>query len=406
MTHRITHHIRLTALLLVFLTSHLLPFSSMKAQKRQMAEAENYLRSGKNYDKAEQLMTRLLRDSANQQNPRIYDLWLQAVEKQYLDLNENMYKHQAIDTLKLFTLNRRIFTIAERLDSIDAQPDKKGRVNLDYRKDNAQRLMGYRPNLFFGGAHHLRKGDFLTAYDFFETYIDCARQPLFTDHDLKNSDARMGEAAYWATYCGYRMNDPVLTLRYHELARCDTAKLDYTLQYVAEAWRQLGDKQRYAEILWEGFAFYPQSAYFFPRLMDAYTAKGNYEQALSVVDEALKTDSLSELYLFAKSTMLLNLGRYAECLDISNRLIALNNQMADAYYNAGTACLNIILKMDSRRHKKQIRKMYQKAQPYMETYRQLAPEAKDKWGPALYRIYFNLNLGKQFDEIDRLLKGG
>ena len=138
--------------------------------------------------------------------------------------------------------------------------------------------------------------------------------------------------------------------------------------------------------------------------MDAYTAKGNYEQALSVVDEALKADSLSELYLFAKSTMLLNLGRYAECLDISKRIIALNDQMADAYYNAGTACLNIVLKMDSRRHKKQIRKMYQKAQPYMETYRQLAPEAKDKWGPALYRIYFNLNLGKQFDEIDRLLK--
>ena len=405
MIYKITHHARLTALLIFFTFSpfHLFT-SSAFGQKRQMAEAENYLRSGKNIDKAEQLMTSLLRDSANQQNPRIYDLWLQAVEKQYDALNEKMYKRQTIDTLKLFTLNRRIFTIAERLDSIDAMPDKKGRVNPDYRKDNSQRLLGYRPNLFFGGAHYLRKGDFSTAYDFFETYTDCARQPLFTDYDLVYNDTRMGEAAYWATYCGYRMNDPVLTLRHHELARRDTTKLEYTLQYIAEAWNRLGDKQRYAEILWEGFAFYPKSAYFFPRLTDAFTAKGNYEQALSVVDEALKADSLNELYLFAKSTMLLNLGRYAECLDICKRIIALNDQMADAYYNAGTACLNIVLNMDSRRHKKQIRKMYQKAQPYMETYRQLAPEAKDKWGPALYRIYFNLNLGKQFDEIDRLLK--
>ena len=405
MTHMVTHHARLTALLIFFTFSpfHLFTFSAF-GQKRQMAEAENYLRSGKNYDKAEQLMTKLLQDSANQQNPRIYDLWLQAVEKQYQAINEKMYKRQAVDTLKLFTLNRRIFSIAEALDSIDAKPDKKGRVDPDYRKDNSHRLLSYRPNLFFGGAYHLRKGNFPTAYDFFETYIDCARQPLFTDHDLMNTDTRVGEAAYWATYCGYRMNDPVLTLRHHELARRDTTKLDYTLQYVAEAWKQLGDKQRYAEILWEGFAFYPQSTYFFPRLMDAYTAKGNYEQGLSVADEALKADSLNELYLFAKSTMLLNLGRNAECLDISKRLIAINDQMADAYYNAGTACLNIILKMDSRRHKKQIRKMYQKAQPYMETYRQLAPEAKDKWGPALYRIYFNLNLGKQFDEIDKILK--
>lgn len=388
-------------LLLIFLFS---PLTSVFAQKRQMAEAENYLRSGKNFDKAEQLMTKLLKDSANQQNPRIYNLWLQAVEKQYDALNEKMYKHQTIDTTQLFTLTRRIFTIAERLDSIDMQPDKKGKVSLNYRKDNSQRLIDYRPNLFFGGANHLRKGNFQTAYEFFETYIDCARQPLFSDHDLLNSDTRMGEAAYWATYCGYRLNDPVLTLRHHELARRDTSKLEFTLQYAAEAWNRLGDEARFNELLWEGFAFFPKSTYFFPRLMDGYTRKGNYEQALSVVDEALKADSLSELFLYAKSTMLLNLGRYAESLDYSKRLLTLNDQMADAYYNAGTACLNIILNMDTRRHKKQIKKMYQKAQTYMETYRQMAPEAKDKWGPALYRIYFNLNLGKQFDEIDRLLR--
>ncbi len=40
----------------------------------------------------------------------------------------------------------------------------------------------------------------------------------------------------------------------------------------------------------------------------------------------------------------------------------------------------------------------------MERYRVLAPKEKDKWAPVLYRIYLNLNLGKQFDEIDHLLK--
>ena len=40
----------------------------------------------------------------------------------------------------------------------------------------------------------------------------------------------------------------------------------------------------------------------------------------------------------------------------------------------------------------------------MEHYRQLMPAEKDKWAPVLYRIYLNLNMGKQFDEIDRILK--
>ena len=374
------------------------------AQRRQIVDARTILKSGKNLDKAEKLMTDLLKDSANLENPRIYDVWLEAVEKQYGQLNEKMYKKEKIDTVQLFTLTKRMFTIAERLDSLDMLPDKKGKVNLQYRKANSEKLMTYRPNLFFGGAYYVRKSEFDKAFDLFETYIDCSQQPLFEAQDLMNTDTRMGEAAYWASYSGYRMNDPVKTLRYIELARRDTAKLESTLLYAAEAWRMLNDETQYQTILWEGFRLNPHSSYFFPRLIDSYTARGNYEQGLAVANEALKSDSLNQLFLFAKSTMQLNLGQYADCLMTSEQLINMNCEMADAYYNAGTACLNIILKMDSRNHKKQIKRMYQRALPYMEAYRRLAPQEKDRWAPALYRIYFNLNMGKQFDEIDKLLQ--
>ena len=374
------------------------------AQRRQIGDARTILKSGKNLDKAEKLMTDLLKDSANLENPRIYDVWLEAVEKQYGQLNEKMYKKEKIDTVQLFTLTKRMFTIAERLDSLDMLPDKKGKVNLQYRKANSEKLMTYRPNLFFGGAYYVRKSDFDKAFDLFETYIDCSQQPLFEAQDLMNTDTRMGEAAYWASYSGYRMNDPVKTLRYIELARRDTAKLESTLLYAAEAWRMLNDETQYQTILWEGFRLNPHSSYFFPRLIDSYTARGNYEQGLAVANEALKSDSLNQLFLFAKSTMQLNLGQYADCLMTSEQLINMNCEMADAYYNAGTACLNIVLKMDSRMHKKQIKRMYQRALPYMEAYRRLAPQEKDRWAPALYRIYFNLNMGKQFDEIDKLLQ--
>ena len=48
--------------------------------------------------------------------------------------------------------------------------------------------------------------------------------------------------------------------------------------------------------------------------------------------------------------------------------------------------------------------MYKKSLPYMEKFRSLCPDEKDKWGAALYNIYFNLNMGKKFEEIDRLLR--
>lgn len=378
--------------------------ASAMGQRRQLQEARVILKGDKDYDKAENLMTDLLKDSTNLNNPKIYEMWLLAVEKQYGQLNEQMYKKESVDTTKLFDLTRRMFTIGETLDSIDVTPDKKGRVNPEYRKDNAARLKQYMPNLFFGGAYYLRKEELPTAYVFFEQYIDCGRQPLFEGYDLMDKDSRMGETAYWATYCGYRMNDPVLTLRYAALARRDTSRLERTLQITAEAWKMLKDREMYVKTLREGFEHFPQSPYFFPRLMDSYAEKGYYEQALFFADEALATDSTNTLFLLAKSTMLLNLGRYAECLDYSKRLIAQDGMAAEGFYNAGTACLNIALRMDPRKHKKQITKMYQQALPYMETYRKLAPQEKQKWGDALYRIYFNLNMGKQFDEIDRILK--
>ena len=382
----------------------LLMSATVCAQRKQIGEARTILKSGKNLEQAEKLMTDLLKDKANEENTRIYDIWLQAVEKQYLALNEKMYIKEKVDTTKFFDLAKRMFVVAERLDSIDAKPDKNGKVDPEYRKSNAAKMQDYRPNIYYGGAHHLKKGDFKTAFGFFEMYLDCDRQPLFTGYDFMYNDPKMGEVAYWATYCGYRMNDPVLVLRHASTAQRDEQKLEYTLQYMAEAWERLEDDSMYTATLWQGFKKYPKSNYFFPRLMDNYNRRGNYEMADSVVNEALKTDSLNELYLFAKSTVMLNLKKYGDCLKFSDQLIALNPNLADIYYNGGIACLNIAQRMDSRKHKKQIKKMYERARPYMEKYREMAPDEKDKWAPALYRIYFNLNMGKQFDEVDKLLK--
>ena len=350
-------------------------------------------------------MTDLLKDSANQDNKRIYEIWLQSVQKQYEQANERFYMQKQQDTAQFFSLVRRMFSIAFRMDSLDMRPDKKGRIDPELRKDVARDLINYRPNLFFGGAYHVRKSDFQKAYDFFETYLDCTRQPLFTGYDpIFADDSRLEEAAYWACYCGYRMNDPLLALRHRELALRDSSKRDMTFQYIAEAWRTLNDDSMYVATLHSGFKEYPTSNYFFPRLMDHYTKTRQYEEALMVVDQALEADSLSELYLYAKSNVLMQLERYAESLKYTDKLLMLNNKLADAYYNGGSAYLNIALHMDPQRHKKQVREMYKKALPYMEKYRALAPVETQKWGPALYRIYFNLNMGKQFDEIDKILK--
>ena len=47
---------------------------------------------------------------------------------------------------------------------------------------------------------------------------------------------------------------------------------------------------------------------------------------------------------------------------------------------------------------------YRGALPYMEQYRRMAPNDQSRWLLPLYTIYLNLNMGKEFEEMDNLMK--
>jgi hypothetical protein len=107
--------------------------------------------------------------------------------------------------------------------------------------------------------------------------------------------------------------------------------------------------------------------------------------------------------------VLLNVGKYAECISICDALIAKNDSLADAYLNAGLAYFNQAVELDkmtqaSQKRKQKILSYYDKAMPYMQKYRALAPTQKEKWSIPLYTIYLNLNMGKEFDEIDKIIR--
>ena len=384
--------------LLLFVAGH------ATAQKKELSQARTYIKSRKNYDKAEQLMTSLLTDSTHRTNKRIYQTWFEAVKGQYDQANEKLYLKQRQDTAAFFNLALRLFTIAETLDSLEMLPDKKGRVRPEYRHRHATMLNTYRPNLFNAGTWHLRKAQWNEAFNYMDAYIDCARQPLFESFRYADTDSRLPEASYWATYSAYKQNDAHRTLKHSQLALADTLHTSFTLQFIAEAQRWNGDTAAYVKTLEQGFKQNPEFNYFFPRLVDAYTEDGQLDKALQLCDSAINACDTCQLFLFAKSSTLLRMERWQESVAYSERLIRSNDSLAEPYFNAATAFLNMAGMPDVQADKRLLRTYYQKARTYMEYYRRLMPKEERKWAPALYRIYLNLNLGRQFDEIDKILK--
>lgn len=381
--------------------------NGVAAQKRQLTQARDYIKSGKNLDKAENVLRGVLKDSAQSNNLKAWQLLVETLTAQYEQGNEQLYLKQKYDTLSFFNNTWKLFSAAESMDSVDAMPDEEGRIRPKFRAHNAQYLMTIMPNLYYGGIYFINKKNYKQAYNYFDHYIKLPDEPIFSDQKLDTASQMMVSAAYWTMYCGFKLGSDSLIMKHHELAERDTSQLAFVLQYEAEAYSIGHHKKKYVNTLREGFARYPKFPFFFPRLMEYYDDTEQYDSALALADRAIAIDSTSHFYRYAKSSVLLNTGRYEECIDICKKLIAEDENLADAYYNAGLAYYNMAVELDkerqpSRAKRQQILELYNTALPYLEKYRTLAPDRQDNWLSPLYTIYLNLNMGKKFDEIDKL----
>lgn len=379
------------------------------AQKKEIQTAKDQVKAGKNLDQAAASMKKLLADSANRTNRKIWTIYFDAVRKQYEQGNEKLYLKQKYDTAQLFNYTRQLFEVAFQYDSVETAPDKKGRRDFEFRKGHSDYLAHIRSNLYNGGIWFLNKKKYPDAYKFFDCYIECASQPMFKQYNYGVKDKHLPTAAYYAVYSGYKMKDPKATLHHSYEALKDTVHYNYMLQYLAETYMLEKDTARYVASLKEGFKRVPTFPYFFPRLVEYYVVRNQLDSAMTVVNEALTIVPDSDVYLAAKSNLLLEQGKLQECIEVSKKVIEVNQKLGDPYYNAGICYFNLAVEQDknshnSRKVKEQVEANYKKALPYLVKYREMEPKEQGKWAFPLYTIYLNLNMGKEFDEIDKVMK--
>lgn len=379
------------------------------AQKKEISVAKDQVKAGSNLAQAQSSMEKLLKDSVNHRNKKIWNLLYESVRKQYEQGNEKLYLKQSYDTATLFNLTKKLFVVAQGMDSIEVLPDSKGHVKIEFRKSHSEYLSQIRPNLYSGGLWFIRKQKYKDAYQMLDQYLHCASIPLFASNAYRQNDPKMPVAAYWAVFCGYKMKDAKATLHHSYEALKDTAHYDYMLQYLAETYKLEKDTVRYLNSLKEGFEHSPKFPFFFPRLVEFYAGQNQLDSAMNVIDKALAMDADNKTYLFAKSTILLNQGKNKECIDVCDKLLAMKDSLPDIYYNAGLAYFNMAVTLDkntqiSRKKHDEINNYYKKSMPYLEQYRKMQPDEVAKWSLPLYTVYLNLNKGKEFDEIDQIIR--
>ena len=368
------------------------------AQKKEIQQARDNVKSGKNLEQVEKSMLKLLEDSAYRHNNKIYRLLNASIQKQYVQLNEKLYLKQSVDSALFFHTLNRTYHHAFRTDSIFPSE----------RKNYAHFLYTYLPNLYAGGAYFFKKEKFAEAYELFDTYIECKNHPIFESH--KDEIRNVKVSSFRALCCGYRMKDYKKTVKHRRHALLFEPGNMVAMKYLAETYQKSDSTySKYIEYLDSGFVKYPCEEYFFTRLLNHHMAHQELEKSLEIANKAIEECPQNVLYRYAKSHILLNMERFVDCISAADSTIALSDSISDSYYIAGIANVYLAeqlkdMAVKSKDEKQKMLDYYAAALPYFEKFRSREPDRVDKWGSPLYNIYLNLNKGKEFEEIYKLLR--
>ena len=301
------------------------------------------------------------------------------------DLNQKAYLKQKLDTFRMFKSVYMMYRYMQKCDSVDH--------SRRYVKRGSKLLAPHRVNLLSGGKFLMKKDKWADAYSYFDMYLATMRN---------EPDSVLGLVSCWAVVCAMNENKPYDVLKYVQ------SSIDYgssedravLMEYKCRSYAAVGDSINWMTSLREGLRAYPKYDYFFLNLIDWDIRHDRLDEATAMTDSLMLLDSEIPNFWFAKSMIALSRHKYDECIQMSDECLKRDHNYADAWYNKGVSLLNQSLaEKDSRK----VVSLLRLAEEPMEMVRRLQPQAVERWGRPLYRIYLKLNRGDKFEEIDRIL---
>ncbi len=401
----------------LFLLVLLMTAGSSFAQQKSVKEAKRLAtQSSPDLNKAEQLINEALKNAETKDLPETWNV-AGIVQKGIIDdqTKKAFVKQAEYDTLKHFNSILNMFEYFNKCDQLAQIPDEKGKIKNKYRKNNASSLMNERTNLINGGVFFFNKDQNKEALNFFRTYVESASYPMLEERNLVETDTLLPQISYYATLAASKIGDQDAIIKFAPLATNDKDNGKFAIQFLADAYKAKGDTATWVKTLEEGVTKYPEEDYFFANLIDYYSNSNKTAEAIDFVDRMLARDANNKLYLYVKGYLYYNAKDYDNAIEFFKKAIAIDPEYAEAYSNIG---LSYLLKAQEYADKstsdvndpkyaeaqETIKKFYEEAKPYYEKARALKPDQQDLWLQGLYRVYYNLKMGPEFEEIDKLMK--
>ena len=385
------------------------------AQEKNVKEAKSIAGEVKpDFTKAEQLINEALTNPETKDNAATWDV-AGYIQKRINEKEmENAYLRKPYDTLKVYNSVLNMYNYYVKCDELAQIPNEKGKIKNKYRSANSKTILAERPNLINGGIQYFNLNKNEDALKYFAAYVDAATLPMMEKENLLEKDTILPQVAYYATLAADRVGDKDAVMKYAQYALKDKENGQFAMQLLTDAYKAKGDTAKWVEKLQEGIVKFPENQYFFANLVDYYSSSNLNDKAMQFADDMLAKDPNNKLYLYVKAYLYHNMKDYEKAIEFYKKTLDIDPAYAEACSNLG---LVYLLQAQEYADKApadindpnyataqaEIKKFYEAAKPYYEKARELKPDQKDLWLQGLYRVYYNLNMGPEFEEIEKMM---
>ncbi len=399
--------------------------AEIKAANKVLKEAQGILNLPESGDlnHANNLIQQAMVNVHTKDNPDTWNVAGQIQQRFYMKEAEKLYLGQPYDTVAFYRSLSNMCDYFVKCDELEQLPNAKGAVVVKYRPANQEQVKTNRPNLLNGGIFYYNKGQFKEAHNLFTQYISTAAAPILADFNItpENDEYMTDIAAYYSVQAGAQVEDYTLALTNMELAKQskDPNVVSSLCRQETQFYLNMGDSVKWIELLKEGVQKAPEDQYYYSNLISYYVNNKKNDELMAFADEMVAKNP-QPIFRYVKGYLYQSMQQYENAVEEYKVVIEQDPTYASAFNNLGICYIEFARKESEASAKLNFRsKAFKASQEKMKDYYRMAlpmfeklrilddgtdPERKTAWVFGLQECYYQLNMGKELEEIENIIK--
>lgn len=297
------------------------------------------------------------------------------------------------DTAKMFRQVVAELVGWRRADSLDRLPDPStGRVVLRYQKKIQDYVREDAPKMYEAGLFWLDHKKYAEATDAFSAALDAQRILLPVGRKELPADTTVANLAYYALVSAYTGHLYPEVIRLGALYRDVAANKNEVYQFIAKAHLAKQDTLGALPLLEEGARLFPETTFYFGSMISIYQAQGRYQEAVTLIDQALKVAPDNPNLLVLRGNIYFLAQDWAHAVEVYRQILRQSPDNYDALFNLGQVYYNQAVSilanpLTSRLEEKKAKEYFRQSLPHLEAAYKMAPDqVRDLLGNVYYRL--------------------